>query len=277
MSQSALPRLPKWPFIAGDVCLLAVAAAVVCLGPAPLALWQYLVALVAVATGAAICSLPFVLEHRAAVYAATVGRLADTMNQIQQLEQVAAQVTGATARWQTAQDAADKTAAAAKSIAEKINAEATAFQEFLKKANESEKAHLRLEVDKLQRAQGEWLQLAVRTLDHVFALHQAALHSNQPNVVAQLTQFQATCRDLARRLGLVAFAPQTGEAFDEKLDQLSDPEASVSADARVAEVVAPGYNFQGQLLRKAMVTLAAGTSAAPSAESAPAAGQSGPE
>jgi molecular chaperone GrpE (heat shock protein) len=270
MSESAPPRLPKWPFIAGDLCLLFVAWAVVHFGPAPLAVWQYLAALGAVAIGAAVCALPFVLEHRAALYLATVGRLADTLNQIQQLEQLAAQVTGATARWQTAQDAADKTAGAAKSIAEKINAEATAFQEFLQKANDSEKAHLRLEVEKLQRAQGEWLQLAVRTLDHVFALHQAGLRSNQPTLVAQLGQFQATCRDLARRLGIVTFAPQCAEPFDEKLHQLPDPEASTSADARVGDVLAPGYNFQGQLLRKATATLFTPATDAKPAETAPA-------
>ena len=47
--------------------------------------------------------------------------------------------------------------------------------EFLAKANDSEKGFLRLEVDKLKRAEGEWLQTLVRILDHVNALHQGAL------------------------------------------------------------------------------------------------------
>ena len=40
-----------------------------------------------------------------------------------------------------------------------MTAEARAFQQFLDKANDTERNHLRLEVEKLRRAEGDWLQV----------------------------------------------------------------------------------------------------------------------
>ena len=59
-------------------------------------------------------------------------------------------------------------------------AEAKAFTEFMQKANDSEKAMLRLETDKLKRAESEWVHVLVRMLDHVYALHIGAMRSGQP-------------------------------------------------------------------------------------------------
>ena len=56
-----------------------------------------------------------------------------------------------------------------------LSTEARAFGDFLRKSNDAEKSHLRLEVDKLRRSENEWLQILVRILDHIFALHQAAM------------------------------------------------------------------------------------------------------
>jgi molecular chaperone GrpE (heat shock protein) len=268
-TRSARP-IPKWPFLFADACLLGVAFYIVEFTPHPLGPWPVAAALAAVALGGGLATWPFVLDHRAALQLSESDKLASVVAQIQQLEQVAAQVTGATARWQTAQDAADKTTAAAQAIAGKINVEARAFQEFLQKNSEGEKSALRLEVEKLQRAQTEWLQLAVRTLDHVFALHQAGQRSGQPALVTQLGQFQHACRDLARRLGLVPFGPQPGEAFDDKGHQLTDPQAAIAPGSTVGMVLAPGYTFQGQLLRKALVTLQGQAAPAEAQEAAPA-------
>jgi hypothetical protein len=67
-------------------------------------------------------------------------------------------------------------------IAERMTAEAKGFAEFMQKANDSEKAHLRLEVDKLRRAEAEWLQIMTHVFDHVYALYAAAAKSGQPNL-----------------------------------------------------------------------------------------------
>jgi len=50
--------------------------------------------------------------------------------------------------------------------------------------NDSEKTTLRLEVEKLRRGELEWLQALVHILDHVFALHTAAMHSGDVKFAA---------------------------------------------------------------------------------------------
>lgn len=256
MTDRSVVRIAKWPFLLGDGALLTLAFVVARLSDPPLAqMWQFAACFGAVAGGALLAVWPFILDHRAALRAAEVDRMADAVGKLKNIETVAAQIGAATARWQMAQDAADKTTTSAKAIADKINTEARAFQEFLTKANDGERATLRLEVEKLQRAQGEWLQLSVHTLDHIFALHQAAVRSGQPNVIKQLDQFQHACRDLARRLGLVAVLPAPDAPYNAEAHQLTDEKETPAEGAQVSAVLAPGYTFQGRTLRKPLVAL----------------------
>ncbi|MBC8094179.1 MAG: nucleotide exchange factor GrpE, partial [Akkermansiaceae bacterium] len=130
------------------------------------------------------------------------------------------------------------------------------FNEFIQKTNDSEKATLRLEVEKMRRAEVEWLQVVVRILDHVFALHQAAARSKQPGIAEQLGKFQMACHDAARRIGLAAFAAAPAEAYDAQRHQLVDgPDAKAPEGAAIEDTVATGYTFQGRLIRPAMVRL----------------------
>jgi molecular chaperone GrpE (heat shock protein) len=170
---------------------------------------------------------------------------------------LAAQISSATAHWKNVQDQAGKTVATAGEIAERMAAEAKAFSEFMLKSNDTEKAHLRLEVDKLHRGETESLQAIVRVFDHVFALYLAGVRSNQPNLRDQLAQFQNACREALRRLGLTPFEVPPDEPFDAKLHTLIDPEAKPPPGARVAQTLATGFTYQGQLLRPALVALQA--------------------
>ena len=127
--------------------------------------------------------------------------------------------------------------------------------EFLTKANDSEKAHLRLEADKLRRGERDSMQILVHLLDQVYALHQGGARSGQQGLIDQLTLFQNTCRDIVRRVGLTPFAAAADEAFDPEVHQLADPEDKLTADSRIAHTVATGYSFQGKLIRPALVAL----------------------
>ena len=125
----------------------------------------------------------------------------------------------------------------------------------MQRANDSERATLRLEVEKLRRAEADWLQVLVRMLDHVFALHQGALRSGQPGLIEQLGNFQNACRDAARRVGLTPFTANEAEPFDAQRHQLVEEGAKPPPDAVVAETIAAGYTFQGRLVRPALVRL----------------------
>ena len=171
------------------------------------------------------------------------------------LEGIAGQISGATGKWQDAQEQADKTARAAREIAERMTGEVQAFTEFMQRANDSERANLRLEVEKLRRGEGEWLQVLVRMLDHVYALHQGAFRSGQPKLVEQVGSFQSACRDAARRVGLTPFTANEAEPFDAQRHQLVEAGAKPPPDAVVAETIAAGYTFQGRSVRPALVRL----------------------
>src|SRR5262249_25442517 len=125
----------------------------------------------------------------------------------------------------------------------------------MQKANDSEKATLRLEIDKLRRMESEWLQVLVRMLDHVYALNLAAVRSGQPKLMEQLGNFQIACRDAARRVGLTPFAPNPSERFDAERHEVLDGNGQPAADSTISETIATGYTFQGRLLRPALVRL----------------------
>src|SRR5205823_4894630 len=152
--------------------------------------------------GAWLAIMPFLLEYRVMVKLAEARNLGTVMSQMQNLETLAAQINSATGQWHHTQEQADKTANLATDLARRMSAEVQAFTEFMEKANDSERATLRLELEKSRRAENDWLQVLVRMMDHVFALHQGALRSGQPNLIAQLASFQSNCRDAARRVGL---------------------------------------------------------------------------
>ena len=73
-------------------------------------------------------------------------------------------------------------------------------------------------------------------------------------VIEQLGGFQNACLDVARRVGLVPFGAEAGETFDGEKQQLPDSSAPPDAST-IGETVAAGFTFQGQLLRRAVVTL----------------------
>ena len=261
MSEHTAPKLNKAPFLLGDALLLAVAVWLVLRPGPPLdALHNGLLA-ACVALSAWLGALPFLMEFRAAVRFAETDALANTVEQVQHLQTVGEQVTAATARWQTVQESADKTARTAKDIADQIATEARNFTEFMQQAQATEVRHLQLEVEKLHRAEGEWLQVVVRMLDHVYALYSAATRSGQPGLTEQLGQFQNACRDAARRVGLTPFEPPPEAPFDEKVHQLPD-ETPAAAGSRITQIIATGYTFQGQIIRRAVVLLQASPIAA---------------
>jgi molecular chaperone GrpE (heat shock protein) len=251
------PQLSKWAFFLSDLLLVGVAGLFFWKSNLPLGIWEGGLIVLCVGGGAFLAVLPFVLEYRMASKMAEAEALGDVIGQIKNLENVAERITVATARWQSVQEVADRVAGTSKAIAERMSAEAKAFTEFMQRANDSEKATLRLEVDKLRRSEGDWVHVIVRMLDHVYALHLGAVRSGQPNLIAQMGQFQNACRDVARRIGLTPFAANPADPFDAERHQLVDGQKAPSEDARIAETIATGYTFQGRLLRPALVRLQA--------------------
>ena len=245
-------RLPKWPFFLGDAAMLGLAYFIYFETRGPLGHWEFGACALCVTLGALLAVLPYLLDHRAFVKQLDTLALSSVSEKISNLEKLAAQIASATTQWETVQAQAEKTAIASSEIAERMATEARDFAEFMAKANDAEKATLRLEVEKLRRAEGDWLQVLVHVLDHVHALHAGAVRSGQQKLVDQLAHFQNACRDAARRVGLVPFAPAPGELFDAQRHQTPEGDAP-PGNTLVAEALATGYTLQGQLVRPALV------------------------
>ena len=248
-------KIPKWPFLLGNALLLAFAYLIVWRSPHPISKWEILACFASAVIGAGLGILPFLLDYRAVGTIIQVNALGVVTDKIQDLEKLAAQISVATSQWEIVQGQAEKTAAGARQMAEKMGAEVREFSQFMHKMNDSEKATLRLEVEKMHRGEAEWLQVLVRVFDHIFALHAAAVRSGQPQLAEQITHFQNACHGTVRRIGLTPFAAEPGETYDAARHQVAEAKAKPPDGAVIAETIGSGYNFQGKLLRPAIVRL----------------------
>lgn len=270
MSDQSRPSVPKWPFFLGDAVMLGLAWFVYYTGKNDAFTIGAVCACVAL--GAILGVMPFIFEYRITLKLAGSESLTDAVEQLKNLEGIASQISHATGQWQTVNDHSTKSVAAAKEIGERMTQEAKEFAVFMQKTGDTEKSTLRLEVDKLRRAEGEWVQVVVRLLDHTYALHSAAVRSGKTAVIEQLTHFQNAQRDVARRVGLTPFTATTGEPFDAAKHQTAGTETP-AAGSIVGETVVTGFTFQGQLVRPPLVTIAKTqpTESAPEPAASPAA------
>jgi hypothetical protein len=253
-SENRRPGLPFWPFVILDVLFLTMAVVIYKNAHKP---FESIDAglVIACVVGAAFCiAVPFLRRNADENAMAQAQVVADAVAEIKKLEAIAQQINSATTQWQGVQEHATKTVDTAREIADSMSTEAKAFVEFLKKANESEKSHLRLEVDKLRRAEGQWLEVLVRVMDNIYALHMAAVQSGKANLINQISQFQNSCFDATRRIGLIPVVVEPGTAYDDKTHQLFEGEKA-TVDAKVGATIGCGYTFQGQVVRKPVVML----------------------
>ena len=253
MADMDRPKINRWPFLFADLLFLGVGGYVCYSSERPLELWQSCVIFASVAAGAWCSFTPFKRQFEADVKLAESDQLTNAVAQIQNLEAIANQIQQATGQWQNVQEHAAKTSNSAKEVADRMTAEIRSFSGFLEKANQTERQHLRLEIDKLKRSEGEWLQINVRILDHVFALYAAAVRSGQPALIEQIGQFQDVCVDALRRVGLNPFAPRPDEPYNPETHNLPPNIPQPPAGTPLGATIAPGFTFQGQLLRKPLV------------------------
>jgi molecular chaperone GrpE (heat shock protein) len=247
--------VPKWPFLLGDALLLAAAYFLIQQAPHPIGRWEIVTVAACVALGAVLGAMPFILDYRAIVKVIEAGALGSIAEKIQNLEKLAAQINAATNEWTNAQTQAEKTSAGAKEISDKMADEVRQFSEFMQKMNDSEKATLRLEVEKLHRGEAEWLQVIVRVLDNVSALHTAAVRTGDPKFAEPIANFQNACRGTVRRIGLTPIGAEPDEKFDPEKHQVAGGKEKPPEGAVIAETIGVGYTFQGKPLRPALVRL----------------------
>ena len=251
-------RLAKWPFYLADLLLSAVIIFVLYqLGRFEGTTEMVIVTacIFAAAIAAWISIIPWLKEHEGNVQLADSANLKSSLEQIKGVEKIADLIRQSNAQWQSVQETSARTVASARDITDRMKAEADEFMKFISQAHDQERAGLRLEAEKLRRMEGDWIKVAVQMLDHIYALTRAGERSGQTQLIKQLHQFQGACRDVARRMGLATFVPALGEDFDQRLHQLPNPEMTAQAGDKVQDVLASGFTYQGQLLRRSLVLL----------------------
>src|SRR6478736_1793186 len=121
------PRLARWPFFLGDGLLLGAAYFIYLQTKYPMGAWQLFFIVLCAAGGAMLCVIPFLLEYRLLLKLTEAETLTSATAQLKNLEQLAAQIGSATGQWFTVQESADKTAAQAQQISERMSTEVKAF------------------------------------------------------------------------------------------------------------------------------------------------------
>jgi molecular chaperone GrpE (heat shock protein) len=250
-------KVPKLPFVVANLILLVTAAAIVFKAAHPISSAIIFLVVGCVALGVVLGCLPFILDYRATGKLIEVHAVGEVSEKIQDLKNSAAQISAATGQWarvqEVTQQGAEKTTVAAREIADRMETEVKEFNEFQSKMNDAEKGALRLEVEKLRRAERDWLQAVIRILDNIFVLHVNAVRSGHSELSNHIGQFQNACHNATRRLGLTPFVPLPDEPFNPERHNVEsghNPAAGI-----IAETIAPGFTYQGRPVRSAMVRL----------------------
>lgn len=256
MSLSNQPyRIAKTPFLIGDLLLLAMAGWIIWdVGGLP-AGFQLGIVVGCLVVGMFFSTLPFLLDYRAELKRGEINEFQNLAKQLQALTQLEEHIRHATGQWQSIQDHCVSAVQNADKIAESMAQESTRFVEVMQSMDVSEKEHLRVEAEKLRRSEREWLQAAVRVLDHVFALHKAAVQSGQPKLISQISNFQHAVVDVLRRMGLMPHEAELGASYSKELHQVMGEDHKKLTQPAVAETLAPGFTFQGRLVRPPLVRL----------------------
>ncbi len=253
-SSFGVPQVKKWPFVVGDLILVGVAGWIFVGSDFQPVGWNLAMIVACLGLGIFFSVLPFLAEFREESRRFDSVQFKSTLEQIQQLESIGELVSAATGQWEEVQNQCEGVVKTAGEVAERTKAETDRLVEITSKADTRERDHLRLEVEKHRRGEREWLEVLVGIMDHVFALHRAAVRSGQEKLIKQIEGFQGACSEICRRVGLSQYVVAAGEAFDPKLHKVLDGQ-EVPSSGVIAETLAPGFSFQGHPIRLPMVAV----------------------
>jgi len=247
--------VPKWPFFLSDLIFIGLGYWISTLITGTAEPWQVISILVCAFFGAAFAIAPFYFEYKAEAKAIEIAQLTTVAKEVNKMETVAKQITGATENWVDVQETSEKTAKLAEEIATGISASVKEHDEFMAKANDAELRTLKLDAEKSHQMEKAWANTLVGVLDLVYRLEQSAAASGKEPFGSTMKKFQSQCREVARQVGLIAFEAEPGTAFDPEQYALPQGAPKPADDAKVSATHLPGFRLQGKLVRKPLVAL----------------------
>lgn len=218
-----------------------------------------------VAAGAWVLATPFLRDHDAATRRSEQEILADTLQQVRQVETAASGISTSAGHIQSAQQALERARAASEQVVARLDEQRQSLAELQSRTLDHERQTMRIELEKLRRGEEESVRVLCHLLDHNYAVFQAGQRSGQPTLAQQLAQYRAACLDAVRRLGLAAHEARPGEAFEPSRHEPAEGHQA-GPGAVVAGTVACGYTFRGKGIRPIIVAIEAvggGTEAGP--------------
>lgn len=247
--------VPKWPFLFADIIFIGLGYWISTLIQGPAQPWQVISILVCALFGAGFAIAPFYFEYKIEAKAIEIAQLTTVAKEVGKMKAVAKQISEATENWDTVQETSAQTAKLAGEIAEGIQASVKEHDAYMAKASTDELNTLRLEVEKFRRMESDWTKTLVSVLDLIYRLERSAAASGKEQFIKTTGVFQNQCRDVARRVGLLAFEAEQGAVFDPELHAVPDGEKAPEDDAKIAETRLPGFRLQGRIIRKPLVAV----------------------
>jgi len=247
--------VPKWPFLFADVLFIGLGYWISTLIQGPAQPWQVISILVCALFGAGFAIAPFYFEYKIEAKAIEIAQLSSVVREVGKMKAVAKQISKATENWDAVQETSAQTAKLAGEIAEGIQESVKEHDAYMAKASTDELNTLQLEVEKFRRMESDWAKTLVSVLDLVYRLERSAAASGKEQFIKTTGVFQNQCRDVARRVGLVAFEAEQGAVFDPELHAVPDGEKAPEDDAKIAETRLPGFRLQSRIIRKPLVAV----------------------
>ncbi|MDI9401452.1 MAG: hypothetical protein ACOX2U_04425 [Limisphaerales bacterium] len=243
----------KAPFVVTDLVLILTAIGILTFAQHPLSASAVWTITLLVASGAWIAVIPWILEHRAKSRLSELEGLTDVQESIRKMNTFSDGVNSALLALSNIQQIAQASAGRAAEAEEKIAQYGQDFEERISRAAQYEKSTFQLEIDKLRRIEKEWVASASGMLDHILALASAGIHSGKPEIAEQMKRFRAACLDIASRAGIQPYMPAPTEHYDPEKHTVPTDAPPPETAARIIRVLAPGFLYQGQLTRKALI------------------------
>ncbi len=187
-SSDSPPGLPTWLFVVTDLALIAAAAAIAVLSPAPLSSQAMLLIVGCVGLGAVVGLLPLVARYERLKNAVLDDRQRALETLAQTVHETAQQISIATGSLHEIADLAQKNLRHAEHLPHKLQEKIAEFQAQLADANDAEKAELEQELTALRSSESErleaistriaktaaeWGRLEAASTQHLTALQEA--------------------------------------------------------------------------------------------------------
>lgn len=253
-SESLAKSNPITPYIIADLVFLATAIAVLVFGSRPMTITELLVVAFCVTAGAWCMIYPFKRRSDIELQVAQNQAINQSVAELNNLDSLVARIETASGNWAGIQEKAEQSLHSSQEMTSAMIKESESFKGFLQTAASEELQHLRLLLDKMKRAEKDWVDKVVAMLDHSTALKWAAQRSNNLNLIQQITNFQSKQVEIARQVGLILLEPKNGDSFDEELHQPASNDESIGNGDIITAPKSAGFKFRGVVFRKALVT-----------------------